>query len=182
MKFLRINKTHTSIDLLPESIQGPKRLRRLVLRLATIQVAIFVCLAFVVLIFNILDQRAWEQSHRLDLRINYLRHGAEFMAVAQAREMHTRLAAGEIFLDANMPAYFDSQWVGAVLTADDGYMTSLDYGGVYIMLAGIVDDISKVEVHRQAVLDTGMFNTVGLGRIVLQDDGRFFYELRVILR
>ena len=176
-----LSNSLTTIDFLPETVQGPKRVRRYKLRLAAAQAAIFLCIVLAALVLGMLERRAWDNTHRLALRISYLRHGPEVMAVAQARDMHARLAAAEAFLEDNMPEYFDALWVAAVLEADTGYMTSLDYGGVRFMLTGITDSMDSIEAHRQGLLDTGMFESVLLGRIIMQDDGRLFYELRVVV-
>ena len=182
MKLPLVKKSLYGIDLLPESVQHPKRIRKLAVRLAAAQVAIFLCLGLVILGLHILQNRAWDESHRLNVRINYLRHGPEVTALAYARDIHMQLMAAEAFLEVNMPPDFDPAWVLAILEADTGYMTSLDYAGDFIMLTGITDYMEKIENHRQSLLDTEVFNAVNLGRISLQEDGRLYYELRIVIR
>ena len=182
MRLPLVKKSLYGIDLLPESVQHPKRIRKLALRLAAAQVAIFLCIGLAVLGLHILENRVLDESLRLAGRINYLRHGPEVTALAYARDIHMQLMAAEAFLEANIPPYFDPEWVQAILEADTGYTTSLDYTGIFIMLTGITDYMVNIENHRQALLYTGVFSTVNLGRISLQEDGRLYYELRVILR
>ena len=179
---LTLTSRKTSIDLLPESVQKPKRYRKLLIRLAAAQVAIFIILAAAIIALNVLDSQAQADSQQWAQRINTLRHGPEVAAAAYARDIYRRLAAEEAFFYANLPADFDPVWIAAILEADQGHMTALDYNGGFILLTGIAEEMSTIESHRQSLLGTEIFEYVGHGRIVLQEDGRFFYELRIGVR
>ena len=171
----------TTIDLLPESLQKRKRFRKLVIKLAAAQVAIFLCLGGAIAGLSILESQAWADSHELTIGIHALRHGPAVAAMAYAHELSQQLAAEDAFISAYAPSDFDPTWLMAILQADDEHMTELSFGGATFLLTGMVRDITQIEAHRQRLLDKEMFSSVGLGRIIMQDDGRFFYELHVRL-
>jgi len=173
---------HKTIDLLPENLQKRKAFRKLMIRLAAAQVAIF--LLFVLAIAGIiaLEQRAWDEVHDLSLHVHTLRHGPVVTAAAYARDIIQRQAAEDALLRAHAPAAFNPYWLAAIIEAGSGDITILYYSGAGIMITGMSESIIAVETHRQSILDTGVFSDVELGRIILQDDGRYFYELRVRLR
>ena len=168
---------YTGIDLLPESVTAPKRYRKRVIQLAAAQVAIFLCLAAMAVALNLLERQAWDESHRLAMQVYTLRHGPAVTAAAYVQDITRRVAAEGFFLEANAPADFDPQWLTAIMSSDNGYMTTWDYSRGAIMLTGIVEDISKIETHRQSLLETEIFQYVRIGRVALQDGDRFFYEL-----
>ena len=174
-------RKNMTIDLLPESVQKRKQFRRLVIRLATLQVAIFLCLGAAIFGVNALESRAWANSHELNLRIYTLRHGPYIEALAHARDIGQLLAAEDDFIRSFAPADFDPLWIKAIMQADDGNMTALDYGGTSILVTGVTARISTIEAHRQSILSTQMFRYVSNGRIILQEDGLFLYELRVVV-
>ena len=172
-------KGHSSIDLLPESIQKQKKFRKLVIQLAALQAAIFLCIGAAAFGLRTLERRAWDESHGLALGIHALRHGPEVAAVAHAQELSLRMAAEDAFFRAHAPAPFDPAWVTAILETRGDNMTGLDYNGMDFLVTGVIGDIAGVEIHRQSILDTGLFAHVELGRIILQEYGAYFYELRV---
>ena len=170
-------KDNSPIDLLPESVQAQKKFRKLVIQLAAVQVAIFLCIGAAVVGLHTLGRRAWDESHNLALRVHALRHGPEVAAAVHAQELSLRMAAEGAFLWAHAPAPFDPAWVTAIMEARGGGMTGLDYNGADFLITGVIGDIAGVEVHRQSILDTGLFMQVELGRIILREDDMYFYEL-----
>ena len=175
-------RKNTSIDLLPESVQKRKGFRKLVIRLAAAQVAIFLCLAAAVVGINVLERQAWDESHELTIHVNALRHGAAVEAAAYARELSLRIAAEDSFVEAHAPADFDPVWVTAIMQTSGGHMTAFYYSGAAILVTGMIGDMNAIEAHRQSILDTEVFTQVDLGRIILQECGQYFYELWVRLR
>ena len=167
------------IDLLPESVQVKKLHRRRIFILAAAQVAIFLCLGMAAISANALERQAWDESHRLAARISDLRQNQAATEAAYTRDIARRIAAEEAFIDANTPAEFNPEWLAAVLAADDGYMTTMDYSRGFILLTGMVDDMNKIETHRQSLLAADVFLYVRIGRIAMQDCGNFLYELRL---
>ena len=176
-----LNKKSMAIDLLPQSIQKRKRLRGLIFKLAAIQVAVFLCIGAVAVGLNALERQVWESSHDLNRDIYALRHGPAVAAVAYARDQSFRVAAEEAFVNASVPAIFDPLWLSAISDTCGGGMATFYYTGTAILVTGMSADISAVEIHRQSILDTGLFRAVDLGRVVLEDCGRYFYELWVRL-
>jgi len=176
-----LEKENTSIDLLPESFQKRKSFRKQVIRLATAQVAIFLCIGLAVIGIHALERRAWDMAGELSRQVHTLRHGPDVVAAAYARDIIRRIAAEDAFLASRAPAAFDPNWMTAIMQASGGEMAILHYSGTGIVITGFSLDIAAVEAHRQEVLGTGLFGYVGLGQINLQDDGRYLYELRVRL-
>jgi len=174
-------RKNISIDLLPERIQKRKGFRKLIIRLVAAQVAIFLCLGAAVAGLNALEQQVWDESHNLNLRVHALRHGQAVVAVAYAHGLSLRLAAEDAFISAHAPANFDPHWLSAIVQADGGHMTNFYFTGTAILVTGILGDINAIEAHRQSILDTGSFEFVDFGRIILQDCGLYFYELTVRL-
>ena len=170
-------KRHTHIDLLPESAQQQKRFRRLVIKLAALQAAVFLCIGAAWLGVRQLEGQAWDESRDLAARVYALRHGQEVAAAAQAHELALLMAAEEAFLRARAPGHFDPAWVTAIMEAPGGGMTGLGFDGSDFQITGVIEDIAAIEAHRQGILDTGLFAWVELGRINLQGDGVYFYEL-----
>jgi len=174
-------RKNTTIDLLPESIQKRKIFRKLIIRLAAAQVAIFLCLAAAVIGIGVLEHRAQDDSREINLRISALRHGPYVTAAAYARDLGLRFAAEDAFVSAHAPGDFDPLWVTAILHASGEYITALYYTGESILVTGMLGDINAIEAHRQSILNTEAFKLVDLGRIILQDCGLYFYELWVRL-
>ena len=172
-------KRHTHIDLLPESVRYKKRFRWLVIKLAALQVAIFLCIGTAGLSTRQLERRAWDESRDLAARVYALRHGQEVAAAAQVQALGQRMAAEEAFLRARAPGAFDPAWVTAIMEAPGGEMTGLGFNGADFQVTGMTQDIAAIEAHRQGILDAGLFARVELGRISLQDCGGYFYELWV---
>ena len=171
----------TTIDLLPESLQKKKRFRKLMIKLATAQVAVFLCLAAAVIGMYALEEQAWTDSHALNLQVHALRHGPEVLAAAYARDIGHIIAAEENFIAANFPPDFDPVWIKAILEASEGYLIDLNYGGASIFISGEAEEMGSIEALRQRLLYPEIFSSVRLGRISLLSDGRFSYELRVII-
>jgi len=57
------------MNLLPNWVQAKKKRRSFLLLLATVQVAIFFVLGMVVLMVSLAEQRVWDRSAELDLRL-----------------------------------------------------------------------------------------------------------------
>ena len=168
----------TSIDLLPESILSQKRLRKRMIQLAAAQVAIFLCLGMAIVVLHILEGQAWDESHMLAAQVYNLRHSPAVAAAADTHDITLRIAAEDAFFEANAPADFNPLWLTAIISAEDGNMTNLDYRQGTIVLTGIVEDMNTIENLRQNLIKAEIFEYVRLGRIMLQDSG-FFYELRL---
>ena len=167
------------IDLLPESVQIRKLHRKRIIKLAALQAAILLCLGLAIVAANALEGQAWEESHCLAVRINNLRQYQATAETIDARDINRRILAAEAFIEANAPTEFNPEWLATVLSADHGYMTTMDYSRGFILLAGAVDNINKIEIHRQNLLDAEIFVYVRMGRVSLQDEGTFYYELRL---
>ena len=170
---------NTTLDLLPESVQKRKTFRKLVIRLAAAQVAIFLCIGLIVLGADMLEERAWEDAGSISRQVYALRHGPEVAAAAHVRDLGLQLATEVAFLQAHAPVDFKPIWLTAIVQARAEYMTALYYSAAGILITGLAQDIIAIETHRQNILDTSVFRYVELGRIILQDCGRYFYELRV---
>ncbi|MCL2404420.1 MAG: hypothetical protein FWC92_02605 [Defluviitaleaceae bacterium] len=172
---------YESIDLLPENVNKLKTLRRFAIKLAAVQVAIFLCIGLMIYGINTLGQRAWEYTSELDRQVYAIRHMIDIDALAYARDIGQRLAAEDAFLQAYAPADFDPVWITSIIQAGSEHMVMLDYSSTGIMITGMSDDMTAIEAHRQDLTQTGVFGYVELGRIIMQDCGRYFYELRVRL-
>jgi len=170
-----------TIDLLPESIQKRKGFRKLAIKLAAIQVAIFICIGTVVVGLTVLEQHAWDESHELNMAVYTLRHGQAVAAVAYARDLSLRIAAEDALIAAHAPAAFDPAWLSAIVQESGGQVVTFYYTGTAILITGMTRDIGAIEIHRQGIIDAGDFRAVDLGRINLEDCGRYFYELWVRL-
>jgi len=182
MRLPLIRRGLAGIDLLPERVQRQKRARKLAFRLAAAQIAIFLCLVMAVIGLNALEQQAWEHSRYLTQEINALRYSDEVALVAYAMGIQLHLAAEDAFFEGSDPAEFDPIWLWAILSANKGHMSGLDFDGVSILLTGIVERFDDIEAFRQVLIYTDIFEYVGLGRIRSQGDDRFFYELRLVPR
>ena len=167
------------IDLLPESVQAKKRFRRRIRILAAIQAAMFICIGLVAVFLNALEHRAWDESFRLTAQINYMRQNQAVAAAVYTHDAAWRISAEEAFLEINASDEFNPTWLTAILSACDGSMTTLDYSRGFILLTGVADNMTKIESHRQSLLNTDVFLYVRIGRTALQECGRFFYELRI---
>jgi len=166
------------IDLLPEAAQRQKRNRKLIYVLAAAQVAVFLCLGLAVVGLRTLEQQAWEESGLLAQEINILRQSPEAEAAAQSREILFQLSFEEEFFELNAPVEFDPMWLEAILYADTEILTSLDYNGESIQIAGVVCDFSEIETFRLRLIETEIFGDVGLGSIQSQGE-RFKFDLRL---
>jgi len=167
------------IDLLPEGAQRQKRNRKLTYVLAAAQVAIFLCLTLVIIGLRALEQHAWEESSQLQHEINILRHSPEVEAAIQSREILFQLSFEENFFELNAPPEFDPMWLEAILYADMGILTGLDYNGVSIQITGVVCDFGEIEAFRSRLMETEIFGNVGLGNIQSQGE-RFRFDLRLV--
>ena len=174
MGFLRRN-----IDLLPEGIQRQKRNRRLLYVLVATQFVIIVCITLTIIGVNILGQQVWEESGMLAQDIDALRQSPEVEAATYARELLHYVAAEEIFFEFNAPAEFAPLWLEAIIYADTGHLTSLDYDGTYIVITGIVYDFNEIEAFRLRLIEAEIFGDVGLGGIRSQEAERFWFDLRL---
>ena len=168
------------IDLLPEAIQRQKRNRKLIYVLAAVQAAIFLCLVLGIVWLNALERQAWEESGQLQQDINILRQNPAIEIAAHSREMMLHLAAEEVFFEFNAPAEFDPLWLEAILYADMGHLTGLDYDGIRIQITGIVYYFGDIEAFRLRLMESGIFGEVGLGSIRSQGDERFGFDLRLV--
>jgi len=166
------NRRLTSIDLLPESIQGPKKRRRRIILFAAAQVAIFLCMYMIIMGVRGIANRAWDNSTQIAIEINTMRQSQEVTA--------TQDIEPDMLLFTDIPADFSPLWVMAAVQADEGYMTSLSYTDNSILLTGLTDDMLKINTHIQNLLDTEMFMSVSMGRTNWLDDGWFFYELLLV--
>ena len=182
MKAPLFRKKLTSFDLLPESVQSPKRFRKRIIRLAAAQVAIFICLGAAAVALNVLDGQAWAESYRMDTLLASMRDDPAVTAATYTRDINQRLVAESAFFEAYAIADFNPLWVDAVISADTGYMTAMEYGQGIVLLTGMANDMVGIEKHRQNLLDTDIFDYVRLGRIMRQDDERFFYEMTLGVR
>ena len=168
------------INLLPESVQQQHRSRKNLKWMAAAQVAIFVCIALVIITVRAADRNAWDDANYKAQRVNAISQDARQDLTAQ--EQAQRLQVEADFLGNHAPLEFDAGWVAAILEADVGNTTSIAYDGRDILLSGHTYVIEEIETHRQRLLDTDSFLGVHLGRITMQEDMSFYYELRVILR
>jgi len=160
-----------AIDLLPESVQAHRRRKRYILKLAAVQVAIFLCLAGLVTWVRAIENSAWENSSRLSASLNTLR---QYPANA-----HIGTYQEAVFF-ANTPGDFDPSWFTAIINANGGQMTSLSYAENTIMITGITDSALNIETHRKTIYASNIFTQVRLGRIDWQETGEIFYELWVL--
>ena len=172
-------KSHKGIDLLPEEAQRQKRNRKLIYVLAATQVAIFLCLSLAVIGLRAIEGQAWEESGQLQQEINILRQSPEAEAAAQSREVLLYLAEEALFFD-NAPTEFDSLWLEAILYTDAEHLTGLVYDGLNIQITGIVDEFSEIEAFRLRLIETEIFEDVGLGSIQSLEQGWFRFELRLV--
>jgi len=164
----------TTMDLLPESVQSTRGKRTHVIRLATVQVAIFLCLGLAVFGMHNLVRRSEYALVNIRQEVNTLSNSPEILAAAYARDrLHE-----DAFILAHGPLDFDPVWVGAILAADYGEMVALAYDGQFVLVTGAVDDIGQIEDFRQRLLAWDVFEDVNLGGINSQDDG-FSFELRI---
>jgi len=108
-----------------------------------------------------------------------LRNSPEIEASAYARELYHQLMAEELFLNAAAPLDFNPLWLTTILALDTGHMTTMDYDGRNITIAGIVNNLEMIEAFRQNLADTGIFEYVGLGRIRSHEE-QFIYELLIV--
>ena len=175
-------KNLTGIDLLPESVQAPKRFRKRIIKLAAVQAAIVLCIVLSAMALNALEQRAWDESLRLTMQVNALRHDLAVTVAAYTQDIVRRISAEEAFIEANAVDDFNPQWITAIISADAGNMIMLDYSHGFIMLTGMTDDMNNIEIYRQNLLETEIFHYVRIGRTALQEGGSFFYELRMGIR
>jgi len=172
---------HESIDLLPLAAQKQKRDRKIAIRLAIFQVAIFLCLLLLAVGLARLSARAYSDSARLLADIYIIRQSPEVAAAHNIREQNQYLAAEEVFLADHMPYAFEPTWLGIVLYVTGESLVSIDYDGIDIFITGYVDNFHEIEDIRLALSRYDEFETVGMGNIRTQGDGQFFFDLRLSL-
>ncbi|MCL2360314.1 MAG: hypothetical protein FWC73_00705 [Defluviitaleaceae bacterium] len=167
------------IDLLPAGTQKQKRNRRLAIKLAAIQVAIFLCICVVVVGLRNLDARAQGESGQLLINISRLRYSHEVESAIRYRELDRHFTAEEEFFAINLHYTFDPIWLDTILEVARGSITSLDFDGIDIDITGIVYNFDEIESLRLSLSETNVFDVVGMGNIRSQGQGRFFYDFRL---
>ncbi|MCL2572358.1 MAG: hypothetical protein FWE11_08130 [Defluviitaleaceae bacterium] len=178
MKSPQNNIKLRTIDLLPEDVQKQKGKRSLIIKLAAAQVAIFLFIALMVIGLNLLDERAAAESRLLIIEISTLRQSPESLAIADTRQLLIMHTAEEAFFNANPVADFNPEWLRAIIEVDNGHFSTMSFDGTGIMLTGISDDFSEVELIRQQLEDTEVFSYVWLGNMSLLE-GYVFFDLRI---
>jgi len=140
---------------------------------------IIAAFVFAVMGLTALEQQIWEDARSISQRVSALRNSPEVEAAGYARLLHQQLAIEEAFLYTAAPDNFDPIWLTTILWLDTDHMTTINFNGQNILLTGIVYELEVIEAFRQDLVDTEVFEYVGLGRIRSHGAEQFSYELRL---
>ena len=166
-----------NVNLLPEWVKRPQKRRKLMVKMATIQVAIFILLSVGYLILSTMifnnNELLLAQATRP------LQSQNEILGAIDYNNITVALAVAEYLYGQHIN--FDSLWVIAAITTtpDNATLTRLDYreGEIFLRVASY--NIASAEIHRQSLLDTKLFDWVWLGRITGAGGGIYNYEIRI---
>jgi len=169
-----------TINLLPDWALQKQHYRRLCLRLAAVQAAIFLILLVTIISIRIADEQAWERAEALSVSLEIFDDTPTVTAIAltAALERHTARSA---FLSAHDTAtIFQPVWLLALGNTPDGVrLSEIIFNGENIRLLALAADMYAAEAHRQMLLDTQLFYQANRGMVNLSADRQFLYELRL---
>jgi len=168
------------INLLPYQMQQHSKLRKIRNVLIVIQVAILLCMATILLHFNVQERRLVIRSQDLTYRIANF-DGRIIDAVLELDAAQAMTISFNEFYTENFPVRFSTSWFETIVDTlpEDAILMRVNYRRQEILVEGEVANLEDVEVHRQYLLDSEFFETVQLGRMVLLENGMFGYELRI---
>jgi len=176
-----LNKSNIrSIDLLPSEIQNKKSNRRLVIRLATAQVAIFLFLILAIFGLRYFDNQSHNASVYLRNSVHALRNSPDVTTSVRYRDAIRYIVEEEMFLATTMIQGFDPLWLESILYADSGLLTSIYYDGTYILVNGATYYFGDIDAFRTRLSETGIFGDIGLGNISSHGGNRFDFDFRII--
>lgn len=172
----RINGGH--LNLLPQHVLQYQRNRTLYTRMAITQIAILALFIVVALWVN-MEYRHTQTQLQTQLNLLVVCESLPLQhELARLQELDAIVAE---FIEAHYPWGFDADWIAAILYAAPPQATimRIEYRRHNIVLEGTVVDAMYIEVHRQAVVDTGLFAHVWFGEMQLLECGNFSYVLRI---
>jgi len=172
-----------SINLLPHTIEKCKQNRRLKISMAVLQVAIFLCIGVAILFLYNWEQRIITQSYNLAESIATFDE-RPLLLVAELEHARAIRSYFDDFFLANVPEDFNTLWVAAILETlpDNATPTQLNYNQWEIVLLGEAGNIADAQMHRQKLVDAGLFEYVSLNSITLLGNGIYSYELHIRVR
>ena len=172
----------SKLNVLPPWLEQKKRNRLLMILIATAQVAIFLLSGVLMFVFAFWETRVWDRVNVLYASVSAFENDARPAEIA-AELAIVRAEAAQMaeFHRVHFPEIFESRWFDAVMESvpEGAAVVRMDYRNGEIIVIGEVSDIYSVEVHRAGILETGLFERAGLGRITAMQNGIFNYELRL---
>ena len=170
----------TTINLLPQWVAERKKSRRLIISLAILQLAVFLCIGAAIFLMQNWQQQAVERS--ATLHQNLAAHD-ETPALLAAELEQARLMARyfDEFILHHSPIQFQTVWVEAILQTlpYNAHLQNFNFSRTEIIVVGEIGDIANIELHRQGLLDSGLFEDVQIGRMSLLGSGMFSYALHI---
>jgi len=166
------------MNLLPPKVIAKRKCKKLLVILATVQVAIFLLLAGLIHIAQNLEQMAAIQSEKIRERLSYI-SDEPFEIHSELMEAWLREFAMKAFLEDSFLLPFDREWLMKILqTAPDGVnFRRINYSNGHLLLASEAADILLIDLHRDRLLE--IFDSVHFGRINQQDSGLYVYEFTI---
>jgi Tfp pilus assembly protein PilN len=168
------------LNLFPPWMRERKRRRKLIYKLAFLQVVVFLLLAAAVAIVGKVERSAVDRSIQL-ARVLAEMDSAPILAAEAVRETEALLNQKHIFMETRLSMPFDPGWLTTILESvpETVRLAGLDYTAGFITLTVAAEDIYVINTHRQRLQETDTFESVLLGRINRQQDGNVVYELRL---
>jgi len=162
------------MNLLPPWVQLKQKRRSVLMRLATVQVAIFFILAAVVYGVSVWERYVWVRSAQLNILL------AEFDYAPReiAEQLQAAISAAaylDEFSELSMPAF----WTREVLNTipNNVRLVRLNYFENELLIVVETPYLTAIGEHMAKLAEA--FNSVRLGQIAGGESGEFTYELWV---
>jgi len=165
------------LNLLPHHIEARKKTRKIKLMMLVTQAAIFLCIGLTLLLLRNLEQNITVRAGHFNFEFNE-NHA---QAAIELEEARARSRHFDVFYLENFSVDFNVVWFSAIINSlpQSANISQLSYNQSEILFLGGITDTADIEIHRQGLLDTDLFNYVRLGRVHLLENGMFSYELRI---
>jgi len=165
------------LNLLPHHIEARKKTRKIKFMMAVIQIAILLCIGLTLLLLRNLEQNITTRAGNFNFEFNE-NHFRAAVALEEAQALSQHF---ERFYLENFSVDFDVLWLAAIADSlpPNGNISQLSYNQSEILFLGEIADVADIEIHRQELLDTNLFEYVWLGRAHLLESGMYSYELRI---
>jgi len=169
------------LNLLPPNIEQRNKARKLTFGLVLLQICIVIGVALLVIALRNAEGRTITRLYEIRNRVQAFDEGPVLL-VLELDELRRIESNFYLFYYDNFPQTFCASWVTTVLDTQPrgGSVNRIGFDSMEFFFAGEVGNIDDAEQHRQNLLYHG-FYSVNLGRINLMPNGRFEYELRIVV-